>query len=287
MIGTSVKRITAGILLLVMLTAGGCTGAVQKTLSGSPPEIVKRDGWTEVGKEIVVFTSDFYLANMALVISGKEAVLVDTGMFPKDGEKIQDFLKERELSLKHIIITHMHADHAANIEALEKEGAVLITPENSKNNQIVKLGDKTLKVIFTEGHYKEKGHVSVEIAEDNILIAGDIICNNILPPIAAGGSLEALLDTLKELEGRNYPLIIPGHGELAETGLLLDRQFEYLNNAKEEIEKVIASGGNMKDLQKIKLEDCIKDTSYLYEEKLEYWHRQSLQTIYLQLKKSN
>jgi glyoxylase-like metal-dependent hydrolase (beta-lactamase superfamily II) len=142
MIGMYLKRMMVFTLMLVTLGAGGCAGAPQKAVSGNPPDIIKREGWTEVGKDIFVFTSDFYLANMVLVVSGSEAVLVDTGMFQKDGEKIQSFLEERKLNLKDIIITHMHADHNANLDMLGSKGISPVTPENSKDNQIVKVGGR-------------------------------------------------------------------------------------------------------------------------------------------------
>lgn len=271
----------AFIILFVMLIVNGCNNMTGKSVSGNMPKVVKKADWTEVGDDIFVFTSDFYMANMIMVISGNEAIMVDTGMDKKDRQRIQGFLDERKLILKNIIITHMHDDHAANLKAIKTEEMAPITPENAKNNKIIKLGNKTFSLIFTEGHYKPKQHISVEV-NDNLLIAGDVICNNVLPPIAAGGDLE-------DLKKKNYSLIIPGHGEIVDTNLIFKRQFEYLNNAKEKVEKIISSGGKMSDLNNIKLGDCIKDPSYLYNERLDYWHRMSLQTIYLQLKqkKSN
>lgn len=41
----------------------------------------------------------------------------------------------------------------------------------------------------------------------------------------------------------------------------------------------------MSDLQNIKLEDCVEDTSYLYDEMLYYWHEKTLEVIYQQLSK--
>jgi len=91
---------------------------------------------------------------------------------------------------------------------------------------------------------------------------------------------------LNKIRETGYSLIIPGHGEAVETSLLMDRQFEYLNNAKKEIEKIIASSGGMKDLGSITLEKCVKDSSYLLEDQLQQLHRQTIEVIYLQLKNS-
>lgn len=277
--------IAAAAILITALLSGGCSNGVQRASAVSRPEVLAKDGWTEVGNDIFVFTSDFYLANSVLVTSGNEAILVDTGENEEDKEKIQRFLAERNLKLKNIIVTHMHSDHSANLKALKTAEAEPITPKNVKDLQIVKLGEKTLRLMLTEGHFAPKGHLSVEVVDSNILIAGDVICNNILPPIAAGGNLEDLLATLRKLEADKFSLIIPGHGEIAANELIFKRQFEYLENAKKQVEKVIESGVRMSDLRKIKLEDCITDTAYLYKEQLEYWHMRSLEAIYSQLKK--
>jgi len=271
------------IALLIILALNGCSGGTEKSFSGNKPEIIKKEKWTEIGKDMFVFTSAFYLANMTIIVSGNEAVLIDTGMDKKDSETLQGFLKDRNLKLTNILITHMHGDHAANLSMLKTNDITPITPENAKDKQKIKFRDKTLQILFTEGHYMSKGHISVEVVEDHILIAGDIICNNIIPPIAAGGSIKDLLKTLDQLKKEKYALIIPGHGEVVDTDLMFDRQFEYLNNAKAAVEKVIAAKGSIGDLHKIKLEDCIKYTSYLFKEMLDYWHTQSLRVIYTEL----
>lgn len=272
-------------VVCIMIFTVGCRNTSNKTTLGSAPEISRKEKWTEVGKNIYVFTGQFYLVNMTLVVSGKDAVLIDTGMDSPECESVMDFLKERELKLKNIIITHMHDDHKANLSQFQTEDMIPVTPENAKNNQIVKVGENRLRIIFTEGHYKTKGHISVEVEEDNVLIAGDVICNNIIPPIAAGGDIEELLKTLKSLQNKNYSAIVPGHGEVVKNDLIFERQFEYLNNARNKVEELISRGGGVGDLSTIKLEDCIKDTSYLYDEELDYLHKRSLMVIYKQLNK--
>lgn len=274
-------------LVLLMLTAAmGCGSAAWNSSTYNNHQVVKKEKWTEVGGNIFVFTSNFYMANMVLITDNGDGVLIDTGMDGNDKDKLQDFLKSNKINLKKIIITHLHSDHTGNLGMFKIPASNIITPVNAKDNQEVVLGSKTLKIIFTEGHFREKGHISVELPNDNILIAGDVICNNILPPIAAGGNIDDLLNTLEVLKNRNYSIIIPGHGEIVGSDLIFKRQFEYLNNAKKFVQQVISTGGTIEDLDAIKLEDCIADTSYLYNERLQYWHQESLKAIFNQLKKS-
>ncbi len=279
-----VPFLLAAVIAFTLSFVVGCSN-LDESVKGNILEVVKKEKWTEIGKDIFVFTGDFYLVNMVLVTSGKDAVLIDTGMYETEYRNVMDFMNDKELKLKNIIITHMHEDHVTNLEKFKTEDIVPITPENAENNQVIKVGNKNLRIIFTEGHYKAQGHISVEIEDENVLIAGDVICNNIIPPIAAGGEIDELLKTLKILEKKNYSVIIPGHGEVVENELLFKRQFEYLNNAKSKVEEVIQNGGEMSDLDDIKLTDCIEDTSYLYELRLNYLHKRSLETIYQQLTK--
>jgi len=272
-------------IALVVILISSCARPSSESDTAQDIKVSKKEGWTEVGKDIFVFTSDFYLANMVLVRSKNEGILIDTGMNQTDREKIEKFLAQHKIDLKRIIITHSHGDHVGNLEGLTKKGISVITPENAKPNQTIKLREKKLNILFTEGHYAPKGHISVEVENNNILIAGDVICNNILPPIASGGHIEDLLKTLETLEKRGYSLIIPGHGEIEENESIFKRQFEYLNNVKRLVEDVISSGGSAYDLNSIKLEDCMEDTSYLHKERLDYWHKRGLETVYWQLKK--
>lgn len=270
------------VILFTMLVSVSCA----KAADGHRIEIQRKEKWTEAGAGIYVLQSEFYLANMTIVTSGKDAALIDTGMGEKDRGLIEDFIKQKNLQLKYIIITHAHDDHIKNLEYFAVQDVITVQPESAEDNQEILLGDKTLKIIFTEGHYKPKGHISVELAEDNVLIAGDVICSNIIPPIAASiePDFEGLMKTLKQLEAKKYALIIPGHGEIADNKTLFARQFEYLNNAKSLVQKHIAAGGKLTGLSAIKLEQCIKDTSYLHDDRLDYWHIKSLETIYLHLK---
>lgn len=281
-LGRSIGKTVITFMIHSVLFLIGCTETTIPAYNAEP-EVVKGEEWTEIDETVYVFSSDFYLANAVLVVSGKEAILVDTGENETDREKIERFLHERKLTLKNIIITHMHSDHVANLDAFKTEEMAVITPENAMEGQTITVGEKTLKVTFTEGHYQPGGHISVEVLELNLLIAGDVFCNNILPPIAAGGELEALLATLERLKKAEYRLIVPGHGEVEDSEIIFERQLEYLNNAKERVEQVLVEQGNEMSLLKIKLEDCIQDTSYLFERNLKRLHQETLKVIYRQL----
>ncbi|GBF12616.1 MBL fold metallo-hydrolase [Tepidibacillus infernus] len=59
---------------------------------------------------------DFQM-NSYLLIEGKDAILIDVGFDPFSIEK---FIKEKELTLKAILLTHAHLDHIGGLEQIRE-----------------------------------------------------------------------------------------------------------------------------------------------------------------------
>ncbi len=205
----------------------GCQS--KEAVNGKKLEIIEREKWTEIGSDIFVFTGKYYSVNMTLVVSGRDAVLIDTGMHDEEYQNAMELIKDKDLKIETIIITHEHNDHVANLEKFKTEDVALITPDNAQNNQIISVGDKNLKIMFTEGHYKPHKHISIEIENQSILIAGDIIDNDdISSAVAPGGEAKKLLETLQMFKDKNYSIIIPGHGEVGGNEML-NEHLEYFS----------------------------------------------------------
>jgi glyoxylase-like metal-dependent hydrolase (beta-lactamase superfamily II) len=58
-----------------------------------------------------VFRSLYLNQNTTLFYGEDGAVVVDPGVFPREMEEIEKFLKENNISLKAILFTHTHGDH--------------------------------------------------------------------------------------------------------------------------------------------------------------------------------
>lgn len=221
------RKIFVFMLSSLFIFTIGCQS--KEVVNGKKLEIVKKEKWTQVGSDIFVFTGKYYSVNMTLVVSGKDAVLIDTGMHDEEYHNAVELIKEKGLKIKTIIITHEHNDHVANLEKFKTEDVALITPDNAQDNQIISVGDKNLKIMFTEGHYKPHAHISIEIENQSILIAGDIIDNDdVSSAVAPGGEAEELLETLQMFKGKNYSIIIPGHGEVGGSEML-NEHLEYFS----------------------------------------------------------
>jgi glyoxylase-like metal-dependent hydrolase (beta-lactamase superfamily II) len=160
------------------------------------------------------------LTNCYILISGKEAVVIDPGA------GVDEILREIEgKELKYIILTHYHWDHTLGARKLreEKGGKILIHKKEKeflkfnpdiflKGEEKIKIGDETLKIIHTPGHTKG----SISILGKNFIFTGDVLFQDgIGRTDLPGGSEKDMVKSLKKLEKIIKPgiKIYPGHGE--------------------------------------------------------------------------
>ncbi|MBE44614.1 MAG: Zn-dependent hydrolase [Thaumarchaeota archaeon] len=145
------------------------------------------------------------MANFTYIIideKSKLAAVVDPSW---DLENVLNMLKINNLKLKYIINTHTHFDHVlGNEQLVTLTGAETIMHKNSQldkniivnDNDVIKLGNLNIKVIYTPGHSKDGICLFVE----NKLFCGDTLfvgsCGRIDLP---GGSTSELYDSLFDI----------------------------------------------------------------------------------------
>ena len=200
--------------------------------------------------KIINFYSSGWEANSYLLVSGNEAVLIDTGVPVK---KLLDALENEGAKLKYILLTHGHFDHTITADKLrdatgarlaihEDDDEMLSDAEKSAlalffgrydtvrpSDLTIKDGDRLgfgadeLTIIHTPGH--SKGSVCCQIG--NSLFTGDTLFNGGYGRYDLHGgnfnTLCASLAKLKELDGELD--IYPGHGDSAK----LAKALNYLN----------------------------------------------------------
>lgn len=167
----------------------------------------------------------------------KEAAVID----PADEDvKIIDTIKNYNLKVKYIIVTHAHIDHILALDkvaqytnaslvihsddkdALNNDVFNLATFFNAKsptkkadilvkNGDVLHLGENNLKIIHTPGH--NRGSMCIHV--DNILISGDTLFNQSIGRTDYyGGNFDTLINSIKK---RLFVLddntkVYPGHG---------------------------------------------------------------------------
>ena len=204
--------------------------------------------------KIKAFPLGIYMANCYLVWQeNKEASIFDCG--DSNFQDLISFIKEKELCVKNIILTHGHGDHIGGINELvkifpeatvyigEEEAEFLINPKLSLSEAIhgkefiyngkfktLKEGDSIFgfKVIDTPGH--TIGSKCFYNKENKIMITGDTLFKDSygrydLPT----GNLVQLRESLKKI-CEDYPedtMVYSGHTEpttLGDERIKLKRQ---------------------------------------------------------------
>ncbi len=166
----------------------------------------------------------------------KNGVLIDPG---SDSKGILSAIEEYGINIKYILITHGHDDHYGALEGVNKvlNVPVYITAEDErmiknegvelskvlgfenapvnadyhlKDGDILKLGDKEIKVIATPGH--TKGGVSFLV--DNILFSGDTLFNGSIgrTDFPGGDYNEIMESVMKLMELPGDTIVLSGHG---------------------------------------------------------------------------
>ena len=183
--------------------------------------------------------------NCYIVGDKKEAIVVDPGGNKK---KIIDTLKENDIKVKYILLTHCHFDQILESISLKKEtGAEIVAGYKEKenllrsdinytnrysktpieieadiylsSNDILKSGDFEFKVIETPGH--TSGSMCLYCESEKILISGDTLFFESLGRCdLATGNEE---DIIKSIKTKLFILpedvvVMPGHGEITTIG---------------------------------------------------------------------
>jgi len=117
-----------------------------------------------------------------ILTSNGEAIGVDSSL---PIEVYQEFLIKEKLSLKHVIETHIHADHLSRSKQLaESNKATLHLPAPNKVNfdfvpvtstTVFQIGNISIKAIQTPGHTTES---TSYLIDDKVLLTGDTLFIN-------------------------------------------------------------------------------------------------------------
>ncbi len=176
----------------------------------------------------------------------KEAVIVDCGCISTGEEKrLSEFIDQNELTLKHLLCTHLHLDHILGNafihktyglfpEAHELEVEHIPSIENQmkymgfhktvcsipvktflSESEPVRFGNSELVILFIPGH--SPGSLTFYSPKDGFIISGDtLFAGSIGRTDLWGGSFSTLISGIKNkiLSLPDKTIIYPGHGPL-------------------------------------------------------------------------
>lgn len=179
-----------------------------------------------------------FRTNTYILSKDNECIIIDPA---DDYNKINNYLKENNLSLKAILLTHGHFDHFGSAEALAteynvnvyisiKDKELLVDPSKNGSDKysrrlitldknvefitkegLLEISNFKIDVLFTPGH--TKGGVCYLI--DNNLFSGDTLFKNGVGRVDFyGGAATELNKSIESLLNLDENLkVYPGHGE--------------------------------------------------------------------------
>lgn len=132
-------------------------------------------------------------------------------------ERLTKILKERDLYISHVLLTHWHGDHTGGVPDLVAYDAAVADiiykshPDPGQkcieDGQIFSVEGATVKALFTPGHAVD--HMCFFLKEENALFTGDNVLGHGYTVVE---DLALYLQSLDRMAGQGCTIGYPAHG---------------------------------------------------------------------------
>lgn len=189
-----------------------------------------------------------FISNAGVVITDQGVVVIDALGTPSLAYLLLTKIREvTDKPIAKVIATHYHADHIYGLQVFKDQGAEIIAPLGAKDylsspaaegrlserreslfpwvdartrlvkpdvyiseNTQFRFGGLDFKITQL-GSTHSQGDLIVNIAQDNMTFAGDLIFEGRIP-FVAGAQPQHWIDTLAAMDTSKLKVIVPGHG---------------------------------------------------------------------------
>ena len=226
------------------------------------------------------------IPNIAIIIGRDGVLVVDTGMGPRNAETVLDEVKKiTSKPVAYLTITHFHPEHgmgaqafpastivvyptAQKTELLEKGAAMinqfsgvspgiadLLKPVKIRMPNVtfseeaeIDLGDFPVRLLHW-GSSHTRGDEFVFLPKQSIVFGGDVVVNRFFPIMADSDSSGTnWIEILGRLEKLNPAIVVPGHGEIGDVGLITALRV-YLVFVRDRVQEMKSQGSSVADVE--------------------------------------
>lgn len=191
---------------------------------------------------------DGFMSNASVVITKQQVVVFDSLGTPSLAYLLLSKIREiSDKPVKHVIVSHYHADHIYGLQVFKELGANIIAPLGAKdyldadtaegrlkerreslfpwvneNTYVVKPDqyiEKPITLVVDDvelqiqplGSTHSNGDLSVYVMPDRVLLAGDLMFEGRIP-FVAGSTPQHWLVNLNAIDPSQISVVVPGHG---------------------------------------------------------------------------
>ncbi len=269
----------------------------------------------QITSSLAVLHSRSMAYNAGVFVSGKDALLIDPGLYPDEIDRIKAYIYGRGASPSKIVLTHSHWDHVMGPEYFpgvpvihQQEGVAVFAEHHVRiEHQVTEwerqsgvrrdmpflmhdlnqtfddrlelgLGNKFVELLHAPGHAPEQ--LVVYHRDEQALWAADMLSDIEIPFVMH--NLQAYRQTLDRLAQLEVRTLVPGHGSPARTQDEVRARFDvdraYLGELQHRVEAAIAAGRNAADAVAV----CAS-MEYANRDQNEDAHRLNVETAYIEL----
>jgi glyoxylase-like metal-dependent hydrolase (beta-lactamase superfamily II) len=254
----------------------------------APAPLIPEAPPQQIAERVWVFTDHRInlVPNIGVVVGDTAALVVDTGMGRRNGERLLE--RVRELTDKPLLLTltHFHPEHGWGAQAfagaavivynrvqreeLEEKFGPFVELFSSFGPEIAELlADVELvrpHIVYEDAAELDLGGVTVQLSyhepahtrgdqlillpSERVLFAGDLVENRFFPILpdedAHGSKWIALLERMQALEPA---IVVPGHGEVGGAALIEEVR-AYLDYVRSRVEESRSGGMSLEDAKR-------------------------------------
>lgn len=182
--------------------------------------------------------------------ASREAAIIDPGISNRaEEERLANFIEQEHLTVKYLINTHLHIDHAMGDQQIKNRYGVGVTASGDdaylgaiiaqqaqmfglpykleplridnevKEGDRLTLGDNTMEVIHVPGH--SQGSIALYAPGSNWVIVGDALFKGSIGRTdLPGGDHKTLIDSIRQklMTLPEETIVLPGHGPYTTIG---------------------------------------------------------------------